>query len=158
MTDQALQLVSEEEGPSSAHVYPDSRGFWTIARGCLVDPRLISEGLCQAALDAQDAYSLDKAKGRAAALPGYENCSALRQAVLASMCYQLGDLSGWPHFRAALSAQDYSATADNMLYNDVTNHTRSDWDKQTSRRCEREAYMMRADTWLPHGLKVPAGK
>jgi GH24 family phage-related lysozyme (muramidase) len=158
MADLSLQLLTEEEGPSRALVYRDSRGYLTISRACLVDPNpaLHAEGLCQAGRDAQDAYDLGKAKTLASSLPGFQRCSDVRQAVLVSMCFQLGSLLGWPQFRAALAMGDYGLAADNMLYSDVSDHTKSDWDKQTSTRCEREAWMMRNNAWLPHGAEIPA--
>jgi len=149
------RLVAEEEGPSSPTVYPDSRGYWTIARGCLVDRSIPGAGLCPAALDAQDAYSLAKARNLAADLPGWLNCSDVRQAVLVSMCYQLGALADWPKFKGALALGDYGLAAAEMLYENPPNTAWSDWRRQTQHRCERAAYMMQSDTWLDHGAPIP---
>lgn len=149
------QLLEEEEGPSSPHVYADSRGYWTIARGTLVDSRIICEGLCQEALAAQDNYTLQQAAALASGLLGYTQCNAVRQAVCVSMCFQLGGLSGWPGFKAALSIGDYNTAADNMLYKVVSEKTPSDWYLQTPTRCARAAYMMRTGAWLNYGVEPP---
>lgn len=123
-----------------AHVYRDSRGLWTIARGCLVDRSIASEGLCQAAQDVQNAHSIAVAAALAAKIPGFEHCNEVRQAVLTSMCYQMGDLEHWPGFKAALATLDYTTAADQML--------NSAWHGQTRKRCERAAEMMRSGNWL----------
>jgi GH24 family phage-related lysozyme (muramidase) len=149
------QLVDEEEGPQIPHVYKDSRGFWTISRGCLVDPAVPGAGLCQAAMDAQDAHSLAKAQALAAAIPGFAACSDVRQAVIVSMCYQLGDLAAWHDFRAALAAGDYAEVSQQMLFANVAAGKPSDWLIQTPTRCRRAAYMMRSNTWLAHGAAIP---
>jgi GH24 family phage-related lysozyme (muramidase) len=155
MSNLGLQLIIEEEGPQKPHAYRDSRGLWTIARGCLVDGSVVCEGLCQAAMDAQDAHDLARAKAFAAYLPGFQRCSEVRQAVLESMCFQLGALQDWPHFRAALAMGDYNAAADNMIYDDVSSKTPSNWVEQTPIRCKRAAWMMRNNVWLAHGEPLP---
>jgi GH24 family phage-related lysozyme (muramidase) len=149
------QLVDEEEGPQIPHVYKDSRGFWTISRGCLVDPAVPGAGLCQEAMDAQDAHSLAIAQARAALLAGFAACSDVRQAVLVSMCYQLGGLVGWPDFKAALAAGDYAEVSQQMLFANVAAGKPSAWLTETPMRCRRAAYMMRSNTWLAHGAPIP---
>lgn len=146
------QLIDEEEGPSSPTVYPDSRGFSTICRGTLVDRRVKGSGLCQAAIAAQDAYTLALARKDAQAIAGYWQANEVRQAVLTSMCFQLGPLTGWPGFRAAFAAGQYDLAANQMLYRDGTNPAagRSDWHLQTPGRCERAARMMRDGVWVDH--------
>ncbi len=153
---QGEQLIQEEEGPSSPTVYLVA-GIEHIARGRVVDAKVPGAGLCQAALDAQDANDLATALFLAQAIPGYSACNAVQQAVLQSMCFQLGDLSGWPHFRAALVVADYAGAADQMLYKDGTVASGpSEWYTQTPARCAREAYMMRKGEWLDYGVSPPA--
>lgn len=156
--DLSTRLIEEEEGDSSALMYYDSRGMATIARGCLVDRKAPgAEGLCELARAAQDAYSLNKAKALAAALPGFNACSDVRQAVLVSMSYQLGDLHSWTDFRAALAARDYEQCSQQMLYDDpgTANQRPTDWFKETPVRCRRQAWMLRNNTWLDHGAPIP---
>jgi GH24 family phage-related lysozyme (muramidase) len=158
--DLSAKLVEEEEGESSPLVYFDSRGLATIARGCLVDPKAPhAAGLCDLARAAQDAHSLNSAKVLAAQLPGYFQCSDVRKAVLTSMCYQLGNLSGWPDFRTALSTGDYDECATQMLWDDFGTPTQrpSAWHNETPRRCERAAWMMKKNVWLNHGDPIPSG-
>lgn len=137
MSDLAFKLVSEEEG-RIAHVYLDSEGFWTIGVGCLVDARK-GGALCDEAIDAQLEHDLKLARSRAAALPGFVQCNDVRQAVLVSMCFQLGVLDGWPKFRKALAAGDYDAAANEGL--------NSLWAKQTPNRAKRQMQMLRTGEW-----------
>jgi len=135
--DLAHQLVSEEEG-RIAHVYKDSEGFWTIGVGCLVDARK-GGALCDEAIDAQLEHDMALARQRAAALAGFGQCNDVRQAVLVSMCFQLGDLADWPNFRSALARGDYEAVAAHGLD--------SLWAKQTPGRAQRQMSMFRTGVW-----------
>jgi lysozyme len=136
--DLAHRLVSEEEG-RIAHVYRDSRGFWSIGVGCLVDGSK-GGGLCDEAIDVQLEHDLKTARERATALNGFDRCNDVRQAVIVSMCFQLGSLAAWTQFRNALSAGDYSAAADHGLD--------SLWAKQTPARAQRQMQMLRSGEWL----------
>jgi len=135
--DLAHRLVSEEEG-RIAHVYQDSLGFWTIGVGALVDARK-GGALCDEAIDAQLEHDLKAARERAAALSGFDQCNEVRQAVLISMAFQLGSLTGWPNFRNALAYGDYAAAAAHGLD--------SQWAKQTPNRAQRQMQMLRTGEW-----------
>lgn len=136
--DLAHRLVSEEEG-RIAHVYQDTEGWWTIGVGCLVDSRK-GGGLCDEAIDVQLDHDLQLARKRAADLPGFQRCNEVRQAVLVSMCFQLGSLKGWPKFRAALALGDYAKAAEEGLD--------SLWARQTPNRAHRQMQMMQTGEWV----------
>lgn len=144
------QLISEEEGRERC-AYPDNRGYQTIGVGCLVDKRVPGAGLCDAAIDAQFAHDSAKARETAAALPAFQRCNAVRQAVLVSLCFQLGSLDGWPRFRAALALGDYAGAANNLLYADPATREPSALAKETPARCQREAQMLARGEWVPQG-------
>jgi GH24 family phage-related lysozyme (muramidase) len=134
------QLLDEEEG-EKPFVYPDSRGFWTIARGVCVDSRVPGAGLPRAAMDAANEIRTEEARQRAMDLPGFNRCNAVRQAVLVSMCFQLGDLHDWPHFKGALAMDDYEAAAAAGMD--------SDWARtQTPARAKRQMQMMASGQWV----------
>jgi len=135
--DLAHKLVSEEEG-RIAHVYADHLGYWTIGVGCLVDERK-GGGLCDEAIDAQLEHDLQAARKRAQSLMGFDQCNEVRQAVIISMCFQLGSLASWTNFRNALAAGDYNAAADHGLD--------SLWAKQTPHRAQRQMQMLRTGEW-----------
>lgn len=138
MTDLAEQLISEEEGRERC-AYQDSQGLWTIGIGCLVDKRRNAYGLCDAAIDAQFAHDSAYARAQASSLPGWNRCNDVRQAVLVSMCFQLGGLHDWPHFKAALADGDFD--------NAASAGSQSEWFRQTPERAKRELNMLRTGTW-----------
>jgi len=140
----AEQLIGEEEG-RKATVYPDSRGFQTIAIGCLVDPRVPGAGLCDAAIDAQFAHDSAQALVDAKLFPGYAQMNEVRQAVLESMCFQMGTAPlHWPNFHAALVAGDMQAAAAAGLD--------SDWARiETPIRAKREMAMLASGMWINRG-------
>lgn len=108
MTDAAQQIIQTAEGRSRL-AKPDSRGFLTIAIGCMVDPRGPNPvGLCDEAIAAQFAHDSAAARARAAAIPGFAPLNDVQQGVIVSMCFQLGYLE-WPDFRAALARGDLVA-------------------------------------------------
>lgn len=140
--DLAMQLLEEEEGQSTHLYYCD--GLAHIGVGCLIDPKVPSDGLCQEAIDAQLFHDMAKARARAAGLPGFSECNEVRQAVLISMCFQLGDLDEWPRFKAALAADDYVTAAQEGM--------NSLWaTKQTPLRAKREMQMLASGQWISKG-------
>jgi lysozyme len=140
MSDLAEKLIGEEEGREKC-VYLDTRNYASIGIGALVDRSMPGAGLCDEAIDAQFAHDSARARRDAANLPGFQRCNEVRQAVLTSMCFQLGALTNWPHFRAALALGDYNAAALAGLD--------SEWAKQTPRRAQRAMKMMASGEWEP---------
>lgn len=136
--DLAHRLVSEEEG-RIAHVYQDTRKLWTIGVGCCVDPK-VGGALCDEAIDVQLEHDMRTARNRAAVLPGFDQCNEVRQAVLVSMCFQLGELKTWPNFKAALARGDFDSAAEEGMD--------SLWAKQTPARAQRQMYMLRTGVWI----------
>lgn len=138
MTDLVEQLIAEEEGRERC-AYQDSQGLWTIGIGCLVDKRKNAAGLCDAAIDAQFAHDSATARGWAAAIPGWSLCNDVQQAVIVSMCFQLGQLHDWPFFRAALARGDFAGAE--------AAGQQSEWFRQTPARAKRELNMLRTGQW-----------
>jgi hypothetical protein len=57
------------------------------------------------------------------------------------MCFQLGDLHGWPDFKGALAMDDYEAAAAAGMD--------SEWARtQTPVRAKREMDMLRTGIWI----------
>lgn len=143
MTDLAEQLIGEEEGRDPC-VFPDSRGYQTIAIGCLVDRRFKGAGLCDAAITAQFAHDSMTARAIAGGWPKFTTMSDIRQAVCISMAFQLSNKPrGWPQFMAALAMSDYVAAAVAGLDTEWAN-------TQTPKRAKREMDMLRTNLWIPH--------
>ena len=140
MSDLAEALVAEEEGREPC-AYPDTQGFLTIGVGCLVDKRVKGAGLCDAAIDVQFEHDSAQARSDASALPGFSYANDVRQAVLISMCFQLGNLHDWPNFRSAVAIGDWEAA--------VTAGMDSAWYRtQTPERAKRELQMLASGQWI----------
>lgn len=139
MTDLAQTLIEESEG-RMATAYRDSLGYLTIGIGCLVDPKVVGAGLCDEAIDTQFVHDSAKARDDAAALLGFSACNDVQQAVLISMCFQLGDLRDWPNFKAAIANGDFAAASAAGLA--------SKWATETPERAQREMAMLKTGTWI----------
>lgn len=143
MSEADEQLIGEEEG-RKATVYPDSRGILTIGIGCVVDPKVRAAGLCDAAIDAQFAHDAATARHLATLFPRYTEHNAVRQAVLISMCFQMGAKPlGWKDFTAALEAKDYTRAA-------TAGRDTEWWRTETPHRAEREMKMLDTGVWVSH--------
>lgn len=144
MADLVEQLISEEEGRERL-AYRDSRGYWTIGVGALIDPEVTGAfGLCDAAISAQFSHDSLAARSIASSWPHFSTLNPIRQAVLISMAYQLGNKPlGWPRFMAALERQDYQDAA---VQGADTNWFRT----QTPIRANREMTMLRTGEWVSH--------
>lgn len=137
----AQQLLDEEEGRSRT-AYMDSRGFWTISRGCLVDARVVAAGLCDAAMAAQDEHDFAIARTIASSFPHFDELSEVRQAVLISMCFQLGSKPlHWKDFMSSLLGKDYAKAA-------IAGRDTDWWRDQTRKRAEREMQMLESNQWV----------
>lgn len=141
MSDLAEKMLDVAEGIKRT-VYPDSRGFWTIARGCLVDARVQGAGLCDAAIAAQSAHDSQAARALAIQLAGYDDCNDVQRAVLISMCFQLGSLEHWPDFKAALAQKDFACAAAAGM--------QSAWAHQTPVRAKWEMQMLASGQWMEY--------
>lgn len=135
------QLLAEEEGRDRC-VYPDSRGFLTIGIGCLVDRRVAGAGLCDEAIAAQFAHDSAIARELAPRFLGFERCNEVQQAVLISMCYQMGSKPlQWPNFCRAIQIGDYAMAARHGLD--------TEWAReQTPRRAKRQMEMLATGHWV----------
>lgn len=139
------QLLDEEEGESSPTVYPDSRGYATIARGVCVDKRVPGCGLPEDVMQLANERTTAKATATAGRFPRWADHNAVRQAVLVSMCFQMGiGPTQWPEFTAALARLDYTCAA--------AAGRDTEWHRtQTPTRAEREMKMLESGVWVPHG-------
>lgn len=136
------QLIGEEEGRERC-AYSDSRGFWTIGIGCLVDKRFPGAGLCDAAIDAQFQHDSQTAVHTASRIPNFPQLNQIQQAALVSICFQLGDqVIGWKNFMAAMSSGDFPGAANALMD--------SNWAKtETPKRALRETQMLATGQWVP---------
>jgi lysozyme len=140
MMSKLTNMIEEQEGRSKT-VYFDSLGYATIAVGCLVDARK-GGGLRDEEIDFirdnRIALVTNDVKQQ---FPWFVGLNEPRQAVLISMCYQMG-LGGLLGFKKALAAmQDERwAEAEREMRD-------SQWFKQTPARAGRMGRQVFTGEW-----------
>jgi len=133
------RLIADEN--EVLHVYPDSLGYATIGVGRLVDERK-GGGISQD----ESRYLLRNDIHRKTAeceqrFDWWDTLGPTRQGVIVCMAFQLGT-NGVTNFRkmiAAIKIRDYAEASSQMLD--------STWEKQTPKRAERMARIMRTGIW-----------
>ena len=142
MSDLATALIEREEG-CVLQAYKDSLGLWTIGYGHLLPEvqEWAGYSITQEKAEEWLQTDMEHARSLATGFPHYADCNEVRQAVLVSMCYQLGDKPlHWPHFMAALEDEDYAQAAVAGLD--------SDWARtQTPARAKLEMAMLESGLW-----------
>lgn len=138
----AETLIKEQEG-CRLTAYKDSLGMWTAGVGHLLDQTIdwtdctFTQDMVDTWLDSDIKHALTIASD----FPHWTELGDVRQAVLCSMCFQLGYKPlHWPKFMAALQAQDYAAAALAGLD--------SLWHQQTPKRAELEMKMLETSQWI----------
>ena len=141
MTDLAQVLVERFEG-CRLKAYEDTLGKWTIGWGHLLSNEEDWSGYTITQLTADEWLQEDLGDARVLAeeFPYFPNLNEVRQAVLTSMCFQMGGAPlRWPSFMAALEAEDYTAAA--------AAGRDSEWYRQTPARAEAEMTMLDIGTY-----------
>ena len=128
------QLIKHEDKKASA--YQDSKGYWTIGIGHLIDARKggkISEDTIQFIFEKDVAEKMAQLDEQ---LPWWKNLDEVRQRVLVNMCFNLGieGLLGFHNTLAFIEHGDYKQAASNML--------QSLWAEQVGARARELAMMM----------------
>ncbi len=119
------------------HAYLDSRGFWTIGVGHLIDRRR-GGGLPPHIIDALLVHDIEQKTARLdARLPWWRTLSDGRQRALVRMAFNLGvgGLLGFRRMLAALEAGHYEVAAVEALD--------SNWAVQVGSRAERIAELIK---------------
>lgn len=134
------QMLEAEEG-RVRHAYADSRGYWTIGVGRLIDKRL-GGGLSEDEIDMLLANDIRaKTAEVRTALPWIDTLNEARQAVLIGMAFQMGT-SGLLRFVNTLGAVRegrFEDAAHSMM--------QSAWAKQTPKRAKRMADQIKRGEW-----------
>lgn len=134
-----IDRLVEDEG-EVLHAYTDSRDLLTIGVGRLIDPK---KGGSISREESRYLLTNDIRKWMAIAgqWDWFDSLDWPRQGVIICMLHQLGakGVSGFRKMLEALARRDYVAAASEMLD--------SDWHKQTPKRCELMAQIMRSGEW-----------
>lgn len=99
-----------------ASVYQDSKGYWTLGYGTLVDARR-GGGITKAEAEYLLANRLRSAEQACESMPAYLDLAPARQAVLIEMCFVMGadGLREFAKMFAALERQAYVEAASEIL-------------------------------------------
>lgn len=131
-----LEQITRHEGYRRS-AYQDSKGYWTIGIGRLIDKKL-NGGLTVEEAQYLLQNDLDRcAKDLNEKLPWWSELSENRQYVLLNMCFNLGiaKLLGFKNTLAMIKAGNYEGAAKGML--------NSLWAKQVGKRATELAEQMR---------------
>jgi lysozyme len=134
------QLLREEGSESCA--YQDTRGFWTIGVGRLIDARKgdgLSQDEIEYLLDNDIKKITDKVHNT---LPWISKLNDARRAVLIGMAFQMG-LRGLLGFKRTLGSIE-----DGQYFEAAIEMLQSDWAKQTPERANRLATQMETGEWV----------
>lgn len=131
-----LEQLTRHEGFRSS-AYQDSKGYWTIGIGRLIDKKL-KGGITLEEAQVLLQNDLDRcAADLNAKLPWWKNLTENRRYVLLNMCFNLGiaRLLGFKNTLAMIKAGDYDGAAKGML--------NSLWAKQVGKRANELSEQMR---------------
>lgn len=140
MRAQMTQQLRRDEGVEKK-AYQDSRGFWTIGVGRLIDARR-KGGLRDSEIDLLLANDIDETQqALSARLSWFHQLDEARQAVLINMAFNLG-VDGLLNFKKTLglvASGDYAGAAKEMLA--------SAWAIQVGDRAKRLSKQMQTGVW-----------
>jgi lysozyme len=134
-----IQMIKQHEGVVP-HAYQDSRGYWTIGVGRLIDENL-GGGLSDAEIDYLLANDIKRCRAEAEQYPWFNKMNEPRQAVILSMLFNLGRprFDKFQNMQAALLVGDYTLASHEMLD--------SRWANQVGRRAIEMSDMMQSGEW-----------
>lgn len=137
--DRIIARLVEDEG-EVLHAYKDSRDLLTIGVGRLIDPKK-GGGITREESRYLLANDIRKWMAIAGQWPWFDDLDWQRQGVLICMLHQLGakGVAGFRKMLEAIGTKDYEAASAEMLS--------SSWRKQTPKRCELMARVMRSGEW-----------
>lgn len=146
MDAQQLSLLSaelERDEGKVPYAYPDSRGFWTIGIGRLIDKRKggrLTEDEIQY-LFANDVK--EKTADLDRELPWWRSLSPVRQRVLLNMCFNLGIGSRNPPSGLLAFKNTLQAVKEGRWGDAANGMLESKWADQVGERADRLAEMMK---------------
>ena len=134
-----IEMIKEHEGVVP-HAYQDSRGYWTIGVGRLID-KALGGGLSDGEIDYLLANDIKRCRAEAEQYPWFNKMNEPRQAVILSMLFNLGRprFDKFQNMQAALLVGDYTLASHEMLD--------SRWASQVGRRAIEMSEMMESGEW-----------
>lgn len=165
---EALKKHLEHDEGRRREAYKDSKGYWTIAVGHLLDAEQSDRELAAMGLDDEldtwegfeiteaqidelldididDTLTMLKLSFDESELAVLD---PVRYISLFSMAYQLGSVIKFPAMVSAVKAADWDRAADEMLWScGLKKKRRSQWYKDTPKRCQKMSDGMRWGAW-----------
>ncbi|BAQ90291.1 Phage-related lysozyme (muraminidase) (COG3772) [uncultured Mediterranean phage uvMED] len=134
-----IEMIKEHEGVVP-HAYQDSRGYWTIGVGRLIDEKL-GGGLSDGEIDYLLANDLKRCRKEAEEYSWFNKLNEPRQAVILSMLFNLGkpNFDKFKNMQAAMEEGDHMTASNEMLD--------SLWAGQVGRRAIEMSEMMQSGEW-----------
>jgi lysozyme len=140
---QEIRKQLELDEDRRKQIYKDTKGYWTIGIGRLVDPRVKGSGLRDDEINYMFNNDVDdRIDALTRALPWFQNLDDARKGVLINMAFQLGTvgLLGFKETLALVRRGEYALAADAML---ISKWARED----TPARAKRMSEQMRTGIW-----------
>jgi len=146
---QIIAILNYEEG-FRTNPYIDTEGYPTVGAGFLIGPKgaALSNYTFSLPKQVSDVWLQELVDNRVkqmnakpAIMAALNKCNPARRDVLISMAYQLGTdgLAGFKNTLAMVAAENFAGAASGML--------NSLWAKQTPKRANRHAEVMRTGTY-----------
>ena len=134
-----IEMIKEHEGVVP-HAYQDSRGYWTIGVGRLIDEKL-GGGLSDGEIDYLLANDIKRCRKEAEEYSWFNKLNEPRQAVILSMLFNLGkpNFDKFKNMQAAMEEGDHMTASNEMLD--------SLWAGQVGRRAIEMSEMMQSGEW-----------
>ena len=134
-----IEMIKEHEGVVP-HAYQDSRGYWTIGVGRLIDEKL-GGGLSDSEIDYLLANDIKRCRKEAEEYSWFNKLNEPRQAVILSMLFNLGkpNFDKFKNMQAAMEEGDHMTASNEMLD--------SRWAGQIGRRAIEMSEMMQSGEW-----------
>ena len=144
-----IPLLNFEEG-FRARPYIDTEGYPTVGVGFLIGPKgsSVSNYTFSLTKNVSDVWlqelvnsKLSDMKAQPSISAALKQCNPARADILQSMAYQMGvdGLAGFKNTLAMIAAGNFTGAAAGML--------KSKWAKQTPKRAQRHAEVMRTGTY-----------
>lgn len=134
-----IEMIKRHEG-EVPFAYQDSRGYWTIGVGRLIDEEL-GGGLSDDEIDYLLTNDINRCIEEAETYPWFAGLSEPRQAVVISLLFNLGKprWDGFKKAQAAIAAGDMAEASRQLLD--------SKWARQVGKRAHEMAAQLQSGEW-----------
>lgn len=135
----AKDFIKRHEGVSKT-LYKDSRGYWTIGVGRLIDPAMNGQ-LSDDEVDYLLQNDLIRTEAYAKQYAWFDGLSSVRKAAVLDLLFNLGPrhFASFKQFTAAMAANNWQAAHDEILDSDAA--------RMLPKRYNEVATLILSETW-----------